>query len=79
MQAFNTLIDNVACDDDYLQTTLRPAAEYDEFTVSHSACCSTQPNILGMHVYTCHLPTTGWSTYLHATHTQSDSLPLPVA
>lgn len=52
MKAFNTLIDNVACDDEYLQTTLRPAAEYDEFTVSRSAYCSTQANILVLHIIT---------------------------
>ena len=38
MTAFNTLIDNVSRDDEYLQTTLRPAAEYDDFTVSRSPC-----------------------------------------
>lgn len=32
MQVFNTLIDRVSRDEDYLQTTLRPAAEYDDFT-----------------------------------------------
>ena len=34
MQLFNTLIDRVSQDEEYLQTTLRPAAEYDDFTVS---------------------------------------------
>ena len=34
MQVFNTLIDKVSQDDEYLQTTLQSAAEYDEFTVS---------------------------------------------
>lgn len=33
MELFNTLIDRVACDDEYLQSTLAPAAEYDDFTV----------------------------------------------
>lgn len=32
MQLFNTLIDRVSQDEEYLQTTLRPAAEYDDFT-----------------------------------------------
>lgn len=35
MQLFNTLIDRVSQDEEYLQTTLRPAAEYDDFTVSN--------------------------------------------
>ncbi len=46
MQLFNTLIDRVSQDEEYLQTTLRPAAEYDDFTVSnadminqHMLCC----------------------------------------
>ena len=39
MQLFNTLIDRVSQDDQYLQTTLRPAAEYDDFTVSFAASC----------------------------------------
>lgn len=43
MRAFNTLIDNVSRDDEYLQSTLRPAAEYDEFTVSRSACRAHSP------------------------------------
>ena len=34
MELFNTLIDRVSCDDEYLQSTLGPAAEYDDFTVS---------------------------------------------
>ena len=38
MQVFNTLIDRVSQDDEYLQTTLQPAAEYDDFTVSLVAC-----------------------------------------
>lgn len=37
MQLFNTLIDRVSRDDEYLQTTLRPAAQYDDFTVSCAA------------------------------------------
>ena len=36
MELFNTLIDRVSRADDYLQSTLRPAAEYDDFTVSLS-------------------------------------------
>ena len=36
MQLFNTLIDRVSQDEEYLQTTLRPAAEYDDFTVSNA-------------------------------------------
>lgn len=34
MEVFNRLIDKVAQDDDYIQATLRSAAEYDDFTVS---------------------------------------------
>ena len=34
MEVFNKLIDKVAQDDEYLQATLRSAAEYDDFTVS---------------------------------------------
>lgn len=34
MEVFNKLIDKVARDDEYLQATLRSAAEYDDFTVS---------------------------------------------
>ena len=33
---FNTLIDRVSRDAEYLQRTLALAAEYDEFTVGHS-------------------------------------------
>lgn len=33
VQVFNTLIDRVAQDDEYLRQTLAPAARYDEFTV----------------------------------------------
>ncbi len=42
MQLFNTLIDRVSQDEEYLQTTLRPAAEYDDFTVSDADMISTQ-------------------------------------
>lgn len=38
MEAFNGLFDRVSRDDKYLQTTLRPAAEHDDFTVSYKAC-----------------------------------------
>ena len=34
MEAFNSLFDRVSCDDEYLQATLKPAAQHDEFTVS---------------------------------------------
>ena len=34
MQIFNTLIDRVSRDGAYLRSTLRAAAEYDDFTVS---------------------------------------------
>ena len=34
MQLFNTLIDRVSRDAEYLQRVLAPAAEFDEFTVS---------------------------------------------
>ncbi len=34
MQIFNTLIDRVSRDGAYLRSTLRAAAEFDDFTVS---------------------------------------------
>ena len=34
MEAFNGLFDRVSRDDEYLQATLRPAAQHDDFTVS---------------------------------------------
>ncbi len=37
MQIFNTLIDRVSRDGAYLRSTLRAAAEFDEFTVSPHA------------------------------------------
>ena len=42
--AFNTLMDRVAADADYLEATLAAAAEYDEFTVrtEHSMTFVTQ-------------------------------------
>lgn len=33
MGPFNSLFDKVSRDDEYLQNTLRPAAEHDDFTV----------------------------------------------
>ena len=38
VQVFNTLIDRVAQDDEYLRRTLAPAARYDDFTVRHGLC-----------------------------------------
>lgn len=37
-QVFNTLIDRVAQDDEYLRRTLAPAARYDDFTVCLGLC-----------------------------------------
>ena len=37
MQLFNTLIDRVSRDAEYLQRVLAPAAEFDDFTVSNTA------------------------------------------
>lgn len=34
MQLFNTLVDRVSRDAEYLQRVLAPAAEFDDFTVS---------------------------------------------
>lgn len=42
VQVFNTLIDRVAQDDEYLRRTLAPAARYDDFTVCHCLCRSHQ-------------------------------------
>lgn len=38
--AFNALIAAVAADSEYLQRTLAPAAEYDEFTVRLNTLCT---------------------------------------
>lgn len=36
MHVFNKLIDRVSSDGEYLQRTLQPAAEFDDFTARHS-------------------------------------------
>ena len=61
MRVFNALIDRVARDGAYLRATLRPAAEFDDFTVRHALCmpgcilCLRFP-VLPMHAILRHPP-----------------------
>ena len=42
---FNALIAAVAADSEYLQATLAPAAEYDDFTVGCPRCTAQNPRL----------------------------------
>jgi glutathione synthase len=56
MQVFNKVIDRVSRDGDYLQTTLRPAAEFDDFTARFlfgSILSAQLPDLI--HVLTAHV------------------------
>ena len=79
MRAFNTLIDNVSRDDEYLQTTLRPAAEYDDFTVSRSPCSVPEQQSIhyighaSCHLMSCHENLLASDAVMHA-HIQKHSI-----
>ncbi len=55
MQVFNKLIDRVSRDGDYLQRTLQPAAEFDDFTVREFLlilpCMDAQPPVCRRRVH----------------------------
>lgn len=52
--AFNTLIAAVAADSEYLQRTLAPAAEYDDFTVRACRTAESHRRATSLLLLACH-------------------------